>query len=239
MKKILIGTTLACLAFSSCKEIITDAPVNSIARISSFERDFETTCFSYDNNTVRSIIVLDEYGSKKQQSSINYSSVGISCNLHGVSYSITPDNTRGGWRVKNLLAVKNNALFYRVEYFYDELGRLSSAHIEKSGEASGSNPYVTISLNYSDDRVIVSDDGIGGGTYTIMLSEEANVDNVCNVLDFAESKRLSEYVMNPDFYYLNIFGTPVSKLPAEEEIKWEGEGDSRRLVEIGKYKYNY
>jgi len=223
----------------ACKETVPVAGIYPISHVSIVERDGEKIYYSWGDNGVSHIRVLNLSGAEIASSSISYLKDGMSCSMFGVNYKFFFDNTSGGLRVTKLEAMKGGALFYSVDYGYDEQGRIGMALLEKSGESEGDGD-TRIDIYYHSDKVEVSDNGINGGFFTIPLSSEDNTGNVCNVVDFSGSQRTSEYIFNYYFYYMNIFGKPVDKLPAVDEIvREDADNASSKLLKVGKYSYSY
>jgi hypothetical protein len=136
-------------------------------------------------------------------------------------------NTTGAYRAETVTATKNNALFYNVEYKYDSQGRVIQARVDGVGSSS-----VYVEFEYEANAIVINDYGT---FYRLELSSADNSGNVCNVMDLADAHYTSKYVFNPDLYYINIYGTPVKKLPQGHEFELS-EG---RLSRIGKYYYEH
>jgi len=82
-------------------------------------------------------------------------------------------------------------------------------------------------------------------TYTLRLAPEKlrNTGYVCNVLRAVGAPLTNQYALNPDLYYLGIYGTPVKLLPdaiIERNIYRDGEGDLHSVYSrVGSDYYFY
>ena len=74
------------------------------------------------------------------------------------------------------------------------------------------------------------DDGI----YEIQLGSEENTGHVYNVLGYAGAPLTTQYVFNPELYFLNIYGKPVDLLPQGMEVSRSGNS-----MRIGQHYYEY
>ncbi|MDR2914323.1 MAG: hypothetical protein LBV74_05775 [Tannerella sp.] len=224
MKSLLMA--FACVMFAGCDESSLELPYYPLAQVSMCERDSVKTLMTYGGQGVSEYSLL-EHGSLICTANVRYSASNIHCTIKGISYDIKLANTKGACRVEEVLAKINGAQLYRVLYFYDESGRLKQASIE-----GVSTQQVYTHYTYEGNTIIIDDVGI---EYKIELSSEDNTGNVCNVLDYADAPYTSNYVINPDLYFLNIYGTPVSKLPRGHEVAFNKE----KLSRVGKYYYEY
>jgi hypothetical protein len=207
----------------SCDEKGPEIPMYEMLPVSRYERDTLKTFITYNNGRiagyklhVRDVLV--------SETTVSYKPSGIYCSLNGIDYEIQLDNTIGGSRVEHLYAHISGKLYYDVRYRYDDEGRLSSTEINAQG-----GPYYT-SYRYSESSIEVIDDGI----FEIPLGNEENTGHVFNVLDHANAFLTSNYVINPDLYFLNIYGKPVGKLPHGSVIERSG-----NTLRIGKHYYEY
>jgi|GEM_PF-2384695 len=219
------------VALNSCDDSTPEAPYFPFSKVTKLEREDIKMYMSYDNTrlTAYKLFVNDNQVSS---SSVTYKPDKIHCVINGIRYDIELDNVKGTNRAKSVEASKNGVPVHYV-YFnkYDELGRVSLVRVDG---IPGSPIY--ISYKYEGNKITVFD---GGVYYTLELSSEDNKGYVCNVLDFAGSPITSSYVINPDLYFLNIYGTPVGKLPKLPEDEIEYSEDNQRLLRVGKYSYEY
>jgi hypothetical protein len=224
IKSLLVA--IVCVVFIGCDESSIEIPYYPLSQVSKCERDSVKTLMTYGNQGVSeySLFVYDALVSK---ANVKYSSSNIHCILKGISYDMQLANTTGGTRVEKVSATLGGVQLYIVLYFYDESGRLKEARIE----GVNTNPVIT-RYKYEENAIIINDVGT---EYRIDLSSEDNVGYVCNVLDYANAPYTSNYVINPDLYFLNIYGTPVSKLPYGHEVSF----NQGKLSRVGKYYYEY
>ena len=236
MKKkraLLIKSVLAifmCGMLVGCERESESITYYPIAKVSKFERDSYATIFKYGT------LGLSEYNvfidnMLAHTGGIQYkpSSIVIKSN-DGVHYEFQLANTKGVSRVETMTASVGNAKLYHIQYWFeDPEGRISLARVDG---VDGESNYVV--FKYEDNNIIVSEKGVN---YTIELSSSENLGNVCNVFGNAGPELTSKYVFHPDFYFLNIYGTPISKLPLGHEI--EISADNQRLLRFGKYTYEY
>lgn len=220
-----------CFFIISCDESGPEIPVYDMSFVSKYERGETTTLMFHDN---RKITGYEVYQGKSPndlliyKADVIYKTGSIHCTLDGINYMVQFDNTTGGSRVRELSASIENALYYKVVYFYDDQGRLSSTEINVAHEG-GNNIYYT-RYEYSESSIKIMDDGI----YEIPLGDEENTGYVFNVLGHAEAPLTSKYVFNPELYFLNIYGKPVEKLPLGATIT-----RSANSMRIGQHYYEY
>jgi len=143
----------------------------------------------------------------------------------------------------------NGSVQSRIEYQYNSAGYLSWAKVERKGVETPSSVW----FNYPDwsnanDNTITIEEYPGPKTYRIQLAVNQygpkagtrmqNIGYVCDVLRFANAPLTNEYIINPDLYYLGIYGTPVKYLP-NETIE-NGEKDKvLTIVRVGDTRYYY
>jgi hypothetical protein len=228
----LLITSLAAVTISSCKEEGIKIPFIQFERVKEFTRDSLHTYLEYGDQYGR--LTLIQYHVRdviKSNSGVAYTSLGMICTIDTLMYNVKLDATIGGSRAIEISAKIGNAVVYYVEYQYDVSGRLSLAKIIKPDE--GSEEW--ISYKYNADNIEINE---GGTIYSIPLSTEENTGYVCNVYAFAEAPLTNKYIINPELYFLNIYGAPVEKLPAGQTIERVGSNDNR-LSRVGKYYYKY
>ena len=227
---------LFCAILFSCGgEIVEEIPVYPIAKVSKCERGSLTMTMSY-KNTDLSYYHLYENNVLVSSSPVRYTPGIIKCSMMGIDYEIQLKNTRGAFLVESVKATETVngkiSTLYLVQYWFDEENRLKEACI---------NGIETIPIwtnyEYEGNAVVIND---FGDMHRIELSAAENLGYVCNVLDFGGARYTSEYIINPVFYFLNIYGKPIGKLPqlpqGEEVIYSE---DNTKIVSIGKYSYEY
>jgi hypothetical protein len=219
-----------CFFIISCEESSPEIPIYEMSPVSKYERDETTTLMIHNGKKITGYEVyersLDE-NLLKYKADVIYKTGSIFCTLDGINYLIQFDNTIGGSRVRELSASIGNALYYKVIYFYDDQGRLSSTEINVAHE--GNSIYYT-KYEYSESSIKIVDDT----TYEIQLGNEENTGYVYNVLGNSAASLTSKYVFNPELYFLNIYGKPVGKLPLGATIT-----RSANSMRIGRYYYEY
>lgn len=225
--KSLFAVALTCVVFVGCDEGSLEIPSYQFSHVSKCERDSVKTLMTYGSKGL-SEYNMYVYDNLVCKTNVSYSSSRISCTIHGVSYDIQLANTKGGARAESVMATVNKARLYSILYRYDTEGRLVQADIE--GVADN---VVYTHYKYDGNTIIIDDVGT---EYRINLSSEDNIGYVCNVLDYADAPYTSKYVINPDLYFLNIYGTPVSKLPYGHDVVF---CDGKKLSRVGKYYYEY
>ncbi len=225
MKGLLVA--FGCVMFAGCDEGSLEIPYYPLSQVTTCERDSIKTLMTYGSQGVSEYSLL-EHGSLVCTAHVKYTSSKIYCTIKGVSYDIQLANTKGGFRAEEVLATIGGAQLYRVLYSYDELGRLNKAFVE----GAAPDPVYT-HYRYEDGAIIIHEVGTD---YRIQLLSEDNLGYVCNVLDYADAPYTSNYVINPDLYFLNIYGTPVNKLPYGHVIMIN---KKEKLSRVGKYLYEY
>ena len=215
--------------FVSCGEVSLEIPYYQFAQVSKYEKDSLRTHMRYNNEGLSGYDVYI-HDSHVSSSSVRYSSGKIYCEINGISYDIKLSNTRGGIRAESVSATNSSgARLYDVEYWYDDLGRLEKARVDGVASIPGYMHY-----EYEGNTIIIDDFGV---EYRLELSSNENKGYVCNVLDYADAHFTSNYVINPNLYFLNIYGTPIDKLPHGHQVMHSD--DNSRLVSVGKYSYEY
>lgn len=233
-KKHFIFMNCLCLAItsvlfiSSCDEGSLEIPFYEFSKVSKCERDSIKTLMTYNNKELSQYEVL-VYDNLVCNGYVSYTTTTISCSIKGIDYKIHYDNTRGGFRAETVKAYKDGALFYEVEYEYDTQGRLWRARL-------GGVEHVQVFAHYTyeEDAIVIDDVGT---PFRIELSSRENIGYVCNVLDYADAPYTSTYIINPDLYFLNIYGAPVKRLPAGNVVEMCAE--NKQITRVGKYTYEY
>jgi hypothetical protein len=224
-------TALICFSVVSCNESGQEIPVYDMRLVSKYERDALTTHMSNDGKKITGYTV-DENNTYKYTATVAYKTGSIYCEMDGVHYLVGFDNTIGGSRVKELTATVDNALYYKVIYFYDDLGggRLSGTEVNVAG---GTNTYYT-TYEYTGSSIIIREKMTEDRRYEIALGDEENTGYIYNVLGNSEAPLTAQYVFNPELYFLNIYGRPVDKLP--QGLAVERSGNTMR---VDKHYYEY
>ena len=211
----------------SCGEGSIEVPYVPVAKVSSYEKDSVRTLMGYGE---KGLSTYDVYinDAKVSSSAVSYSAGKIYCMIDGIAYDINLHNTRGGIRVETVhAATPEGARLFNVEYWYDAEGRLEMARVD--GVAT-----IPIYCHYKYENNTITVDDFGTD-YILNLSSEKNIGYVCNVLDFSNAPITSTYVINPNLYFLNIYGVPVENLPAGQTVELSGNNLSR----VGNYYYKY
>ena len=221
----------AFVLFFSCNESVLELPVYQYAKVTKCERDSIKMLMSYGSRGLSefSFYVHDNLKSKKV---VNYSKPGIIiCEIDGVTYEIELSNTKGGSRAESVKATINGAMYFSVNYTFDNDNRLKIAQINADGESIYANYF------YEGNTLTIKEKW---ELPKIELSDRDNIGYVCNVWGFAEaSSKTAKYVFHPDLYFLNIYGKPIDKLPVlppEQVVYTE---DNQKLSQVGKYYYDY
>jgi len=219
-----------CALFMSCEEGSVPIKFYPISKVSRLERDSVVTLMKYNN------LGLSEYNVYinnvfAYSGNIQYKPSNIVCMMNGIRYDFQLANTKGVSRVESLTASMNDALLYKVQYmkFEDSEGRLTLARVDGIDREPA-----YIAYKYEGNKITVQE---RTQYYTIDLSSDDNLGYVCNVMGLTGPDLTSKYVFNPDFYFLNIYGTPINKLPLGHEV--EMSEDNQRLLRVGKYLFEY
>ena len=216
--------------FISCDEGSLEIPYYEFSRISKYERDSLKTFVTYGVNDRLSGYEIYIHDSLAYKSTVQYSYTTINCVIDDVLYNVQLSNTRGGLRAENMNAfASSGSRLYYVEYEYDDEGRLWRARLDGIDTKSIYSHY-----KYEGNTIIIDD---AGTEYRLSLSSEENLGYVCNVLDYAEAPITSKYIINPDLYFLNIYGAPIEKLPYGHAVTRCNNG--KNLSRVGKYFYEY
>ena len=215
-------------ALVSCDEGILEIPFYEFSKVSKHEKDSLCTHMSYGNKGLSEfkVYINDSYIST---SLVRYAAGNIYCVIKGVAYDIKLSNTKGGIRAETITASEEStrARMYSVEYEFDHLGRLFRARINGVADRPVYTHYI-----YDNNGITIDDVGT---SYRIDLSSEKNKGYVCNVLDYSGATFTCKYVINPNLYFLNIYGAPVETLPVGFEVSY----DNNNLARVGNQTYEY
>jgi hypothetical protein len=216
-----------CFSVIACNESSERVSFYYMAPVSKYEKETMRTDMYHDGRNVNEYNLFIE-DSLTCKANVAYRADGIICRLNDIHYHIQPDNVLGATRVRMIIATKPDGLYHETEYYYDANERLGHAVISAPG-VPGSPFHVY--FVYYDSHIVIQEPG---GEYRIDLCDEENTGYVCNVLSFAEAPLTSQYIINPDLYFLNIYGRPVDKLPNGHEIV-----RSEKTLRVGKHSYKY
>lgn len=203
---------------------------------------FKKGTIHYQNNVFDKDIVWN-----KQQPNIRYSENTIYEHSGGKSV-IEFNNSMFAESIENY---KGGKLESVVRYRYLKSGYLNYALLERPGEQP-----ITIRFKYpktagsseSGDSPTI-DGGIiideGGKQYKINLAIQKfeNKSYVCNVLRYANAPLTNKYVINPDLYYMGIYGVPIKYLPDEmivNGVVTDQQGKKVSVInQVGNWKFFY
>lgn len=145
--------------------------------------------------------------------------------------------------VEDMEIWKDGSLYVQLKYHYDRAGYLSNVYLLNMQSVVYFKYNYRNSQNRSNTITIIEQPG--SREYTIRLAPKRieNKGYICNVLRYAHSPLTNEFIINPDLYYLGIYGTPVKYLP-DEAIERGAYRDKKGNVEsvfsrVGNYKYFY
>ena len=219
------------ISLVSCNEGSEEIVYFYLAQVSGYEKDSVKTHMRYGNLGLSAFDVFIN-DSHVSSSEVKYSPGKIFCTINNIAYEIKLSNTRGGVRAEsvNATTLGGSRLFY-VEYWYDSVGRMEMARVDGVAEKPAYCHYA-----YRNDSIIIDDFGT---EYTLALSSEINIGYVCNVMDYTDAPMTSTYIINPDLYFLNIYGAPSDKLPKGHTVTRSGSGNEIRLSRVGRYYYEY
>ena len=145
--------------------------------------------------------------------------------------------------VEDMEVWKDSNLYVQLRYHYDQGGYLSRVEIlNKRSVIHFRYDYLNARKRSNSITIIEEPEG---RYYTVQLSSRKieNKGYVCNVLRYAGSPLTNEVIINPDLYYLGIYGTPVKYLPdvpIESGSYRDTKGDVRGVYSrVGRYRYFY
>lgn len=127
----------------------------------------------------------------------------------------------------------------KVEYRYDDAsGYLQYVHLERPGEER-----VTIYYTYPDENggLTIRE---GSSVYKIRMTKDklSNEGYICNVFSHTKAPLTNQYVINPDLYYMGVYGTPIKYLPdvvMENGVTTENGVKKRVIIKIDDYRFFY
>lgn len=145
--------------------------------------------------------------------------------------------------VEDMEVWKDGQLYVQLKYHYNGAGYLSRVEIlNKQSVVYFLYNYLNAEKRSNSVTIIEEPEG---RYYTVQLSSRKieNKGYVCNVLRYAGSPLTNEVIINPDLYYLGIYGTPVKYLPdvpIESGSYRDAKGDVHGVYSrVGAYKYFY
>lgn len=221
--------------------------------------------FIYDVNSknlrlkgVRKGVIVNENGkeSVKWESNAAITYGGGSANLtyehNGIKTEVVTNEYHFAETVRN--THPNGKLHSQLSYGYNQYGYLNSIRLEREGK----DP-VLFDITYPDSKnnadAIVITEYPGPVYHSIPLAisyanfqaeKMPNNGLVCNVLRYSNSALINDYVLNPDLYYLGLYGMPYKYLPNElienGVIYLSGDetgGKRTVLARVGNYHYFY
>jgi hypothetical protein len=230
--KLLIVASVV-MILGSCKKEGETVPLVKFEPVKEFSRDELCTFLEYNGRYGRISKIQYQVGNSLRSSEdVAYTSMGMNCYIDTLIYEIKLGATIGGSRALSVSAYRGVGIVYYVEYYYDNAGRLNLAKLIRPSE----NKEDWISYDYGDNKIVISE---SGEYYGVSLSkDDENTGYVCNAYAFAEAPLTNRYIINPDLYFLNIYGMPIECLPVEQTIERVDDND-RRLTRVGKYYYKY
>ena len=143
---------------------------------------------------------------------------------------------------------KNGAkdrLYAQLTYSYDYAGYISEVEIPNLQTTVRFKYHYRNKTRYANSISIIEIHQKDTTTYTLKLAPAKiqNTGYVCNVLRYAGSPVTNEYILNPDLYYLGIYGTPVKLLPdaiIERGLYRDSEGELHSVYSrVGSDYYFY
>ncbi len=145
--------------------------------------------------------------------------------------------------VEDMEIWKDGNLSLQLKYYYDIAGYL--VKVELLNKRSTIYFYYDYRKKEKHSNSITIIEKPASRRYTIRLAPDKleNKGYICNVLRYSQSSLINEYIINPDLYYLGIYGTPVKYLP-DEAIERGSYRDKDGVLEsvysrVGYYKYFY
>ncbi len=143
---------------------------------------------------------------------------------------------------------KNGAkdqLYAQLTYSYDYAGYISEVEIPNLETTVLFKYHYRDRMHYANTISVIEVHRKDSTTYTLNLApgKIRNTGYVCNVLRCAGSPVTNKYILNPDLYYLGLYGTPVKFLPdaiIERSLYRDGIGDMHSVFSrVGSDHYFY
>ncbi|MDO4704568.1 hypothetical protein [Tannerella sp.] len=145
--------------------------------------------------------------------------------------------------VEDMEVWKDGNLYVQLKYHYDGGGYLSRVEVLNKRSVVYFRYNYLNAENRSNSVTIIEEPE--GRYYTVRLSSRKieNKGYICNVLRYAGAPLTNEAIINPDLYYLGIYGTPVKYLPdvpIESGSYRDAKGDVHGVYSrVGHYQYFY
>jgi hypothetical protein len=215
------------LSVTACNEMSEKISFYEMSPVSVFEREALRTVMYHNGRTV-SKFELYEDNTLTCIANVSYRADGIICTLNGIQYHIQPDNVLGATRAKIITAHKGSGFYFETEYFYIN-ERL--AYAEVNAPEVPESPF-RVNFFYDDSLITIQE--VGGRQYSTALCNEKNTGYACNVFEYVNAPLTNQYVINPDLYFLNIYGKPIDKLPDGHVIMRSG-----KTLRVGTHIYEY
>jgi hypothetical protein len=238
------------LSIAGCEESVTPIPnhINlkeELAKVGvkGFAIDTVYTEFSFYNNeridALRKGVVADteddfaEVRWDANSPRIEYNGGSTITYTHnGLRSRITRDNYGFISTVENRIGSGN--LHSKVDYKYHPTGYLNYVVLERPGL---SPEYITFVYPDQNGGITIKEAGL---SYSISLqSDTENIGYVCNVLRYANAPLTNTYVIDPDLYYLGLYGMPIRSLPNEEIRSGKNSVSATILSRVGNNKFFY
>jgi len=140
---------------------------------------------------------------------------------------------------------ERDRLVAQLSYSYDYAGYVSRIEIPNLQATIRFKYHYRDQSNYANSITITEVQRTDTSTYTLRLAPEKlrYTGHGCNVLRAVGAPLTNQYALNPDLYYLGIYGTPVKLLPdaiIERNIYRDGEGDLHSVYSrVGSDYYFY
>jgi hypothetical protein len=169
---------------------------------------------------------------------IEYRGSAVSYSHEGLYSEITLNEYGFAEVIENRLA--DGTLQSRVDYYYTKnTGYLNYVRLERPG----TNPvYITFKYPDSDNanNVLISEPDLMSGIPLLPVANRTleNTGYVCNILSYGTSPLTNTYVINPDFYYMGFYGTPMKYLPDKLIENGTVRGGSV-ITRIGNWRFFY
>ena len=234
----LLVATFVIVTFNGCQDGGNEyIPFVKFGQVTEFTREDYHTYMAYGDMYGRISQYVYQVGQNViSNSNVVYTSSGFTCLIDSFMYDVILTITTGGARASSMSVYSGNAIYFYVEYQYDEIGRLHLAKLIRPGDSNGKGSEIWISYTYTENSITIKE---GQAFYEISLSDtEENTEYVCNIFAFSDAPLTTTYIINPELYFLNIYGMPIGKLPAGQAVDRVSNTDLR-LSRVGKYYYKY
>jgi hypothetical protein len=168
----------------------------------------------------------------------------LSYTYNGLKTEVITNNNQHAETVINTYS--DGRMHSQLSYTYNSAGYLVYVRIERPGREVASVSYIYPDLlNPAGGDEIAIAEYPGPTMYYIRLAVDKvtggkvrNESYICNVLRQGKGALTNEYVINPDLYYLGIYGTPYKYLPDATIESSVGVGSSG-ILRVGDVRYFY